>query len=156
MGNPKTFTLFNFISLYFTIKLIWKFKVVFLKYHYSMKCLLWQLISPKINKNGQLLFKIFHLKVWEKHILSPKIVWFWDKMVTLATDISINKQARANFLIDSSRTNIVLLRSNKKLTSGPLFITIFHLKVWEKYIFFAKKCVFLWWKAYFGSSYLKK
>ena len=42
-------------------------------------------------------------------------------MVTLATDFSINKQARANFLIDSSRTNIVLLRSNKKLTSGPLF-----------------------------------
>ena len=45
-------------------------------------------------------------------------------MPTLATDISKNKQARANFLFDSRRTNIVLLRSNKKLTSGPLFINI--------------------------------
>ena len=41
-------------------------------------------------------------------------------MPTLATYNSKNKQARANFLFDSSRTNIVLLRSNKKLTSGPL------------------------------------
>jgi hypothetical protein len=65
-------------------------------------------------------------------------------MVTLSTDISKNKQARANFLIDSSITNIVLLRSNEKLTSGPLFITIFHLKVWEKYILFRQKmCIFV-------------
>ena len=46
-------------------------------------------------------------------------------MPTLATDISINKQARPHFLFDSSRTNMVLLRSSKKLTSGPLFIKIF-------------------------------
>ncbi len=43
-------------------------------------------------------------------------------MPTLATDISKNKQARANFLFDHSRNNIVLLRSNEKLTSGPLFL----------------------------------
>jgi hypothetical protein len=60
-------------------------------------------------------------------------------MPTLATDISKNKQARENFLFYSSSTNIVLLRSNKKLTSGPLFIKIFHFKAWEKHIFFAKK-----------------
>jgi len=40
-------------------------------------------------------------------------------MPTLATDISRNKQARANFLFDSRRTKIALLSSNKKLTSGP-------------------------------------
>ena len=42
-------------------------------------------------------------------------------MPTLATDILKKKQARAIFLFDSSRTNSVLLKSNKKLTSGPLF-----------------------------------
>ena len=62
-------------------------------------------------------------------------------MPTLATDISKKKQARAIFLFDSSRTNIVLLKSNKKLTSGPLFFNIFGLKNWEKHIFFAIKCV---------------
>ena len=41
-------------------------------------------------------------------------------MPTLATYNSKNKRARPNFLFDSSRTNIVLLRSNKKLTSGPI------------------------------------
>ncbi len=40
-------------------------------------------------------------------------------MPTLATDISRKKQTRANFLFDSSRTNIALLSSNKKSTSGP-------------------------------------
>ena len=50
-------------------------------------------------------------------------------MPTLAADISKKKQARVIFLFDSSRTNIVLLKSNKKLTSGPLFFNIFGLKV---------------------------
>jgi hypothetical protein len=63
-------------------------------------------------------------------------------MVTLATDISINKQARANFLIDSSRTNIVLLRSNKKLTSGPLLFKIFDLKIEGKRILSTKNVLF--------------
>ena len=63
-------------------------------------------------------------------------------MATLTNDISKNKQARANFLFDSIKTNIVLLGSNKKLTSGPLFFYIFHLKIWENYIF-DKKWVFI-------------
>ena len=63
-------------------------------------------------------------------------------MPILANGISKNKQVRANFLFDSSRINIVLLRSNKKLTSGPLFINIFYLKVWEKHIFLAKNVCF--------------
>ena len=46
-------------------------------------------------------------------------------MPTLATVISKNKQARANFKFDSIRTYIVLLRLNKKLTSGPLFLKNF-------------------------------
>ncbi len=50
-------------------------------------------------------------------------------MTTLTTDILKNKQARANFIFDSSRANIVLLRSNKKLTSGSLFFKIFDLKI---------------------------
>ena len=62
-------------------------------------------------------------------------------MPTLATYNSKNKRASENFLFDSSRTNIVLLKSNKKLTSGPLFLNIFGLKNWEKHIFFAIKCV---------------
>ena len=41
-------------------------------------------------------------------------------MPTLANGISKNKQVRANFLFDSSRINIVLLRSNKILKNGPL------------------------------------
>ena len=55
-------------------------------------------------------------------------------MPTLATDISKNKQEWPTFLFDSCRSNIDLLRSNKKLISGPLFFKIFHLKVWEKHI----------------------
>jgi hypothetical protein len=42
-------------------------------------------------------------------------------MPTLATDISKNKQARKIVLFDCSRTNIVIPRSNKKMTSGTLF-----------------------------------
>ncbi len=53
-------------------------------------------------------------------------------MPTLTTDILKNKQARANFIFDSSRANIVLLGSNKKLTSGPLFYKIFDLKIERK------------------------
>ena len=63
-------------------------------------------------------------------------------MVTLATDISKNKQARANFLFDYSRFNIVLFRSNKKLTSGPLFFKIFHLKIEGKRILSTKNVLF--------------
>ena len=63
-------------------------------------------------------------------------------MPTLATDISKKKQARAIFLFDSSRTNIVLLKSNKKLTSGPLYLNIFVLKNWKKHILSTKNVLF--------------
>ena len=53
--------------------------------------------------------------------MSTKNVLFRDKIATLANDISKDKWDRPHFLFDSSRTNIVLLSSNKKLTSGPLF-----------------------------------
>ena len=59
-------------------------------------------------------------------------------MPTLATYNSKNKRARAIFLFDSSRTNIVLLRSNKKLTSGPLVFKIFDLKIEVKRILSTK------------------
>jgi hypothetical protein len=113
-----------------------------------MKCLLWQRISQKINEirqlflfdpsrtyivllgsnkkltSGPLFFKIFDLKVCEKRIFSPKNVCFCDERPTLATHISKNKRERSTFLFDSSRNNIVLLGSNKKLTPGPLFLKI--------------------------------
>jgi hypothetical protein len=81
---------------------------------------------------GPLIFWIFDLKKEGKRILSPKKVYFGDKMPTLSTNISKNKRDRPSFLFDSSRTNIVLLRSNKKLTSGPLIFWIFDLKIAEK------------------------
>jgi hypothetical protein len=87
-----------------------------------------------------LFFKIFDLKVWEKHIFSPKNICFCDEKPTLDTHISKNKRERSTFLFDPGRTNIVLLGSNKKLTSGPLFFKIFDLKIWEIHIFLPKVC----------------
>ncbi len=46
-------------------------------------------------------------------------------MPTLATDISKNKQARAIFLFDYSRSNIVLLRSNIKIDIWSLIFLNF-------------------------------
>ena len=89
-----------------------------------------------------LFFKIFDLKVWEKHIFSPKNICFCDEKPTLDNHISKNKRDRSTFLFDPSRTNIVLLGSNKKLTSGPLFFKIFDLEIWEKHIFPPKNVCF--------------
>ena len=48
---------------------------------------------------------------------------------------------RPLFLFNSSRTNIFLLGLNKEILYFALFFDIFDLKVSEKHIFFAKKCV---------------